>query len=268
MRMLLVVFTLPGLAAPAFAGETPWQQLAPEVSARLISSDAPDAAGGTMIALQLDMPQTTKTYWKIPGETGIAPVLTAAEGRIEPLWPYPTLDTRDGFVDFAYYGPVVLPMRFEAGSSRSVQLSVTLGICSDICVPASAMFSLPLDRDRPDPGQGLRIRQAMADVPRPWTGEPEPVGDVTWNAADNSLAVELDSTIADPGSVIAVVDNGLLTSGAPQKSREANLVVLPLLGNNIADGKTPASVSLIFTTARGPYEVQRHSGVAKSTTQR
>jgi len=268
MRSLLVVLTIAGLTAGASAGATPWQQLAPDVSARLISSDVRGADGRTGIALQIDMPQSTKTYWKIPGETGIAPILEVSDGTIEPLWPYPKVDTKEGFVDFAYYGPLVLPMLLSPGSRNEVRLSITLGICSDICVPASAEFALPLKLDTPDAGQGLRIRQAMADVPLPWTGQPEPIGAVRWSAAENALLVELNPEIADPGSVIAAVENDTLSFGAPQKSREANLVVLPLLGNNIAEGKTPETVSLIFMTARGPYEVQRHVQVTEGTAQR
>ena len=58
-------------AAPACAGATAWQELAPGVKLRLVASDTLSADGTTLAALELDMPAGTKTYWRVPGESGI-----------------------------------------------------------------------------------------------------------------------------------------------------------------------------------------------------
>src|SRR5258708_7549343 len=71
MRMLKLFGLLALSATPAFAGATPWQDVAPGARLRLISSDTRAADGTTTIGLELDMPDADKTYWRLPGETGI-----------------------------------------------------------------------------------------------------------------------------------------------------------------------------------------------------
>lgn len=264
MRVWHSLLILLASALPAFAGETPWQAMAPGVSARLISSDVLGSDGRTMIALQLDMSAGTKTYWKVPGESGIPTEISPAPRSAAPeiFWPYPKVDRGNGVVDFAYYGPLVLPMAVSGGEGQVLGLTASMGICSDICVPASASFSLPLQFARPDTGQGLRIRQAMADVPLPWTAPGAPIGEVRWNPAGDGLLVSLADNRADPLSLIASAADDGLSFGAPQKSPEPNLVLLPLLGNNTRSGTGPRNISLIFMTAEGPYEVKRRVIVA------
>jgi hypothetical protein len=55
---LLIFVTLS--AAPALAGASDWQEIAPGVKLRLISSDRLDG-GVTLAGVELDMPQTTNT---------------------------------------------------------------------------------------------------------------------------------------------------------------------------------------------------------------
>ena len=69
------------------------------------------------------MPQNTKTYWRIPGETGIPTELdfTGSTGIAAStiLWPYPTVDHVQGYLDYVYYGPTVLPHRADGRRRRS-----------------------------------------------------------------------------------------------------------------------------------------------------
>ena len=92
----------------AFAGATPWQDIAPGAKARLISSDVV-VDGMTLAGLELDMPENTNIYWRIPGETGIPTEMdfTASSGLANPTihWPYPEIDHSRGYLDYAYYGP-------------------------------------------------------------------------------------------------------------------------------------------------------------------
>ena len=78
-------------SVPAVAGETPWQELAPGAKARLISSDVLKADGTTMVGLELDMPTTLNTYWRVPGETGIPTQFdfggSSGVAGHETLWP-------------------------------------------------------------------------------------------------------------------------------------------------------------------------------------
>lgn len=262
MRLILSVFAVVLIAAPAFAAQTPWQELAPGVKARLISADAASAEGTTMIALELDMPPDFKTYWRVPGETGIATTIdwTGSNGitAAEMLWPYPIVETKAGYVDFVYYGPTVLPIRITlAGEGAEIETAILMGICSDICVPATASFSLALDLRTPDRGQGLRINQALALVPREWPGEPQPVGDIWWDAEAGALAIAVSDPAVDPGSLIASPADASVLFGAPQKSPEPGIIFLPLLGKDEVKGLASQVIQVTFKADGEAFEVLR-----------
>lgn len=269
MRTILSMLALL-LAMPALAAETPWQEVAPGVRLRLIAAETRDARGNTLIGLELDMPADHKTYWAVPGETGIPTSIDLAGseglGPHEMLWPYPTAELIEGYLDYVYHGPTVLPVRVATEGDRAhLRADVTMGICSDICVPAMASFELPLDFGAPDAAHGLRLAQAVALVPIPWDGASSPFGDVTFDRAGELLEVAVLAPEIDATSVIADAGPRGPLFGTPQKSREENLVHLPLLGgaeNGLAEG---LAVTLTFQTPRGPYRLERTVAVAGST---
>ncbi len=270
MRLSVSLLLLPLLCPPALAAETAWQEVAPEVRVRMISSDVLRPGGITMIGLEIDMPEDTKTYWRVPGETGIPTSIDLSGSTgiagYEILWPFPQIDTSEGFVDFVYRGATVLPVELQlSGEASSLEAAVVMGICSDICVPVSARFSLPLSFARPDRGQGLRITQAVALTPMDWTDPRQPVGWVGYDEAAHALAVRLGDDRIDPLSLIA--DAGLdgQLFGAPQKSRDGSLVLLPLLGGAAEADVTGRPVQLTFMTEMGPFALSRTVAPAGST---
>lgn len=257
MRSLALLLAL--LTTPAFAAATDWQEVGPGARARLITADVVAPDGSTLVALELDMPANTKTYWRVPGETGIPTSLdfsaSTGIGSAEILWPYPVIDTSTGFLDYAYFGPTVLPVRLEVtGEIGTIELTATLGICSDICVPAQARFSLPLNRDKSDPGQGLRIDQAIANVPLP-AEDDTVIGDVVLDAG--GLHVPVTGAEVDPASLIADVTNPGVLFGTPQKSPDNGIVILPLLGGGEQQSLVGQPVQISFMTPTGPYVVAR-----------
>lgn len=251
LSLLLLVLVL-----PVQAGETPWQELAPGVRARLVSADVLETAGTTMVGFELDMPENTKIYWRIPGETGIAPQFEFGGGATghTTFWPYPMIETDQGYLDYVYYGPTVLPISLAIeGDSPVVELAVTLGVCSDFCVPASASFSLPLNFARPDTGHALRIRQAVSLAPIPWDGPAPAIDRVSLNAAADGLDVTIADPAVDPRSLIADIGDPATLFGAPRKSRDGRSVFLPLSGSST--GLEHQQVRITFMTGNGPYEM-------------
>lgn len=261
MRALILAFSIT-LAMPAYAGETAWQEVAPGVSMRLISSGqiAPD--GTTQIAIEIDMPETSKTYWRVPGDTGLPTELDFAGSsglhRHRIVWPYPTRYQTAEYLDYAYFGPTVLPVELTvAPGAPHVELSAILGICSEICVPAQARFSLPLNDTEPDRANGLRIRQALAEAPMAWTEGPQPFGAVEFRDAENALAVELTDPTLDADLLIAATADGEPLFGTPQKSPETDLVLIPILGKADEIDLENQAVQLTFMTDMGAFEVER-----------
>jgi len=268
MRKLAALAVICLAAAPALAAETEWQTIAPDVRVRLIASEQLRADRTTLAAIEIDMPASTKTYWRVPGETGIPTELDLA-GSVgvsddDIVWPYPVLDTRGGYTDFVYYGPTVLPIELKVDGEQAVlEASVLMGVCSEICVPAQAAFRLPLDFASPDRGQALRINQALALAPLAWQGSEAPIGDVAFDPGRNALVVPVAGADIDPLSIIAQVEGGDLLFGAPQKSPDGRLALLPLLGGGGAEGVVGRDIQLTFMTPAGPFELTRR--VAPST---
>ena len=252
----LIAVTL--VASPAFAAATLWQEIAPGVKARLISTDTV-VDGMSLAGLELDMPQNTNTYWRIPGETGIPTEFdfVASSGLANPTvhWPYPEIDRSRGYLDYAYYGPVVLPIEFEAGEGGAVlDVGITLGVCSDICVPATAKLTLPLSFGKPDAAQSIRLDQAMAQTPILWDQPGQPFGTVE-AGFDGSLHLLSPDPSIDPASVIADGGDPSILFETPQKSPDGNLWTLKPLGGEAEKGLEGSSVQLTFTTPKGPYAV-------------
>jgi DsbC/DsbD-like thiol-disulfide interchange protein len=251
------------LTSPTLAGETAWQEVAPGVKLRLISSGLVKPTGKTLVALEIAMPATTKTYWRVPGDTGF-PAQFDFAGSVsdfQVLWPYPRRDETPDYLDYAYFGPTVLPIEVEVeGKAPVAELDVVLGVCSDICVPAQASFSMPLADAAPDRANGLRIRQALALAPMPWQGAEQLVGDVAYHASEAAISVEVADPALDTASLIAATVSGEPVFGTPQKSREPNLVLIPILGK--ADGADVLNqdVQLTFMTEQGAFEVTRRIG--------
>ena len=263
MRPLVVTaLSLALIAAPVQAGETAWQEVAPGVKLRLISTGQIKANGTTLVGIEIDMPETSKTYWRVPGDTGFVTELdfTGSTGVLghHILWPYPSRHETADYLDYAYFGPTVLPVELtvEPGSPQA-ELSAVLGICSDICIPAQAHFSLPLADTEPDRPNGLRIRQALATTPMEWQGDPQPIGGVDLLPESGMLAVHVGDPELDPTSLIAATDSGAPLFGTPQKSPEPNLVLIPILGKADELALENQPVRLTFLTGMGAFEVER-----------
>jgi DsbC/DsbD-like thiol-disulfide interchange protein len=247
-------------ASPVLAGATAWQDIAPGVKARLISSDVL-TDGRSMAGLELVMPPGTKTYWRIPGETGIPTEFdfAASTGIAAPTphWPFPEIDTSQGFMDYVYHGTVVLPVEFEAeGEGTILDMAVTLGICSDICVPVMAEFNLPLNFAAPDTAQSIRLDQAMATTPILWDQPGEPLSVVTLGPS-GLLYIEAPNPLLDPAHFIADVGDPSVLFETPQKSPDGTVWSLKPLGGADTKGLEGSPVQLTFLTPMGPYAVSR-----------
>lgn len=127
--------------------------------------------GTRMAALHLRLATGWKTYWRIPGEAGIAPRLdwsasqNLAEVRVH--WPRPVIFDQSGFRSIGYRGELVLPLELtprDAGRPIALVGAVSIGVCDDICVPADLSVAAALrGAGGPDP----LITRALADTARP-----------------------------------------------------------------------------------------------------
>jgi DsbC/DsbD-like thiol-disulfide interchange protein len=260
MRSFLAAGLLLASVGSAIAGATPWQDVAPGARLRLISSDVRDADGTTLVGLELDMPQSFRTYWRLPGETGIPTQFDLAgsvgvDGAII-QWPYPTPEVTQGLLDYVYHGETVLPIELKTTAGAPLlEVAVVMGVCSEVCVPVEARFALPLSFAHADAGQSIRLRQAEALAPIPWNLAGSPFGGVSYDAAHHALELAATNPAIDPASIIASTGDPAVIFDAPQKSPDGRSLLLPLRGQDSPSDWVGNPVDFTFMTSMGAFTV-------------
>lgn len=162
---------VPGLFAPVAQAQG---TIASQIVAAELRPGWRTENGTQMAALHLRLADGWKTYWRIPGEAGIAPRLDWSRsqnvGSVITHWPRPVVFDQNGFRSIGYAGELVLPLEFaprDPSRPMALMAEITIGVCSDICVPVDLSLSLPLrDAGSPDP----LIAAALARRPEPAQG--------------------------------------------------------------------------------------------------
>lgn len=131
-----------------------------------------DAAGRPLAAIALTLQQGWRTYWRSPGEGGGIPPEFDWAGSLnlasaEVFWPAPEMWGDAGMMNIGYHEALVLPLALNADDpSKPVEMALTLhlGICKDICIPATIALTAQVTGDAPPHAQ---IAAALADQPQP-----------------------------------------------------------------------------------------------------
>ncbi|THH34510.1 hypothetical protein E4Z66_18280 [Aliishimia ponticola] len=102
------------------------------------------ADGTRMAGLELTLAPGWKTYWRSPGDAGIPPEFTWNGARnlsgVHVHWPTPRVFWQSGMRSVGYAERVVLPLTLSpksAGKDIRLKGRVDLGVCADICMPAT-----------------------------------------------------------------------------------------------------------------------------------
>jgi DsbC/DsbD-like thiol-disulfide interchange protein len=179
------VFAAAGLAQERVgqqAGATAWADLHAG-RARLVSGPAKAAGASYLAGVEIVLAEGWKTYWRMPGDAGVPPVFdwtgSANVASVKVLYPAPKRMAEAGGQVIAYKGSVLFPVEVtpqEPGKPVGLKLTLELGICREICIPATANFDLAIVPGQPGPA-APQIAAALAQVPRPHAarrpGDPE-----------------------------------------------------------------------------------------------
>jgi DsbC/DsbD-like thiol-disulfide interchange protein len=150
MTIATVLFC--GPMTGAYAASSEWAET--EGGRMRLTALPPDDKGVIRAVLDIDLMPGWKTYWRDPGESGIPPQVDFSDSvnvaATELGFPPPErID--DGYSVFAgYREPVVLPITIEQqnpGRTSRLQANVFVGICSTICIPFQASFTLDVEQD-------------------------------------------------------------------------------------------------------------------------
>ena len=93
-------------------------------------------------AININLEDGWKTYWRVPGIGGIAPILNWEKSKniknISQIWPTPNIYNEYGLQTIGYKDELLLPLQIQPiDKKQPIHLSITIdfGICSDVCVP-------------------------------------------------------------------------------------------------------------------------------------
>lgn len=159
------VFLSPGLAV----AQSIYGAQAPQLS---VLPGWNQADGTRVVAFRIDLPKGWKTYWRAPGDGGIPPVFhwTASGNlrQLEPQWPTPNVYFLNGLSSVGYVDSLILPIVLtprRIGTPIRLRGSIDIGICKDVCMPATLTFKAKLSGA--NSAQNPDILAAMADAPQP-----------------------------------------------------------------------------------------------------
>lgn len=188
-RLLAAAVILPGPAAA---------QAVDDIVRLEVRSGWQTETGSRMAALHLTLAPGWKTYWRVPGDSGIPPAFDFAGSenlsQVAFHWPRPSVYDSDGLETVGYADELVLPMEVwpvAAGDAVTIRGHASIGVCRDICLPVELDFAaaLPEGHGAADPA----IRAALDTVPGA-----APPGIVSCAVAPIADGLKLDMTMTVP----------------------------------------------------------------------
>ena len=165
LRILLTVLAYVLSAAAVEAQEKPYR-------VALVGDGFDGKAWHTGVLISLD--PGWKTYWRMPGEAGVAPEFTWAASvpaEIDVLYPTPSRHADQSGEAVGYENEVLFPVVVNAGSATGLDLKLDLffAVCKDICIPASAQAAITLGPAMADTDGAARVEDALKQIPETGT---------------------------------------------------------------------------------------------------
>jgi thiol:disulfide interchange protein DsbD len=172
----------------------------------LVSESNTPASGTIHLALQFNLAPGWHIYWQNPGDAGLPPQITLAGGTAGPFtYPAPTLLMQDPIAAYVLSGDILLPFTATHITGPIIQADATWLVCSDICVPEHAHFTLPLTAG--PSAQAALFATAPGIIPSPFPATITPDGTLV-------LTGPTSATIAS--AHFFPLTNGALTNRLPQ----------------------------------------------------
>ncbi len=162
------------MAQPGAAADSGWVEAA-DSKLRLIAGGETRGGEGVWAGIEMRMEPGWKTYWKVPGDTGVPPAFDWSGSKnlksAEVLFPAPKNIPDAGGQAYGYKGEVVFPVKVtpeQEGEPVTLNLTMDFGLCKDICIPNHVELSLKLPAEpKPSAADSLMIDRYLAWVPKP-----------------------------------------------------------------------------------------------------
>ena len=215
---------------------------------RLITGERAED-GSLSAAVELQLEEGWKTYWRSPGDAGfpfVVEVQPEAQNvaGVDIIWPYPYRFVEEwGLEMFGYKQGLVLPLRIEpedATQPMQLELLLNYAVCSDICINESQTVSLAIPVDAAaDSAHVASIQKALAKVPNA-------SGEAGLRIAEAEIAEEGEKN----GVLVVTVARDDGSFAQPELFIESNKA-----GLRFPEGEVETGDGGMQATFRVPYEI-------------
>ncbi|MEO0497613.1 MAG: protein-disulfide reductase DsbD domain-containing protein [Pseudomonadota bacterium] len=118
-----------------------------EQSSALLLIAPPDDDQMVRGAIKLTLSDGFKTYWHVPGDGGLPPLIEIDGQPIEVRLPAPTRYIDQYGEALGYKDEVAITFEVPKPQSDLVELDMLVGVCADICIPFIAKLKAPVPAD-------------------------------------------------------------------------------------------------------------------------
>ena len=128
-----------------------------------------DGSGIHVAALKFALAPGWKTYWRAPGDGGIATQMdwsgSSNLGSVGVRWPTPAVFRQNGMRSIGYRGEFVLPIEFQPTSGGPIMVDghLKLAVCEEVCLPVSLDLHMLLPPEQTVPV--VEIAAALRNTP-------------------------------------------------------------------------------------------------------
>ncbi|MEQ5326659.1 MULTISPECIES: protein-disulfide reductase DsbD domain-containing protein [Proteus] len=162
MALVLTLFTL----STSQAADTGWLTMPDNSHAQVRATAQKSPTGDVKMLLEVQLESGWKTYWRSPGEGGVAPEINWPQDVSAMIWHWPSPSAFDvaGIHTQGYDKQVVFPIELTSAHADRLTGILTLSTCSNVCILTD--YTLDLDLTEPAPADfEWQYSQAMAKIP-------------------------------------------------------------------------------------------------------
>ena len=127
------------------AADSGWLRAADNQHASVRLRAQTESSGEARLLLDIALQKGWKTYWRSPGEGGIAPAIRW-DSPVDAIWRWPTPERFDvaGITTQGYRGDVSFPITLRGELPETLSGVLTLSTCSNVCVLTDYPFTLDM----------------------------------------------------------------------------------------------------------------------------